>query len=176
MDAMIVSIRKWWEKSSKQQRTLAVLFAIGLLATGMLLMISGEQPGGQGDTVGSSLYYAGVMVKLVGVLLLIVGGAVVLRRFQVRSSGMFGRQVKLVETVRIAPKQALHLVQIGNRRLLIGATDTAISLITELDPAADTAQIAEPAAQPLAVEASNFGDILHSLKQNAPEGDVRGQA
>jgi flagellar biosynthetic protein FliO len=172
MDNLIVSIRKWWEKSSKQQRTLAVLFSVGILATGMLLMVSGE-PGVQGDSIGSSLYYMGVMVKLVGVLLLIVGGAVLLRRFQLRSSGLFGRQLKLIETVRLAPKQALHLVQIGERKLLIGATDNAISLLAEMPDQPAPAEAVQPVVAEVA-EKKSFGEVMQSYTQTGSEGEVGG--
>jgi len=167
MQTLIVTIRAWWEKSSKQQRTLAVLFLIGILATGMLLMVSGE-PGGQGDSIGSSLYYAGVMVKTLGVLLLIVGGAVLLRRFQVSSGKVFGRQLKLVETVRIAPRQALHLVQIGDRRLLIGATDQSISLLADLEGETESSALARPSG-------GQFGDLLQTVQQGAHEGEMGGR-
>jgi flagellar biogenesis protein FliO len=43
------------------------------------------------------------------------------------------RQVQLLETIRLSPKQALHLVSIGDQQLLVGATDQAISLLTQVE-------------------------------------------
>jgi flagellar biogenesis protein FliO len=162
MNFSIVALRKWWDKSSKQQRTLAVLFLIGLLATGMLLMVSGS-PDSQDGTIGSSLYYAGVMVKLVGILLLIVGGGIVLRRWQSKGGRGLGRQLGLVETVRLSPKQALHLVRVGDRHILVGATDQGIAMLTEVDlpeREPETVQAAPAQEMPIPV---NFNAVLKTL-------------
>ena len=173
MNLSIITIRKWWEKSSKQQRTLAVLFAIGILATGMLLLISGA-PASQNDTIGSSLYYAGVMVKLVGVLLLIVGIGIVARRWQTRSGNIPGHQLKVVESVRLSPKQVLHVVTVGERRLLIGATDQAISVLSELE--AIPLAAAQPSNPELPAEKANFSDYLKTFNQPASDRELEGRS
>jgi flagellar biosynthetic protein FliO len=55
-------------------------------------------------------------------------------------------QMQVVETVRLSPKQAIHLVTVGDRQLLIGATDQNVSLLTsvELYLTAPEAQIQQP--------------------------------
>jgi len=177
MNLSIDTIRKWWEKSSKQQRMLAVLFSIGILATGMLLLITGA-PASQNDTLGSSLYYAGVVVKLVGVLLLIVGVGVVARRWQTRGGNILGRQLKVVETVRLSPKQALHVVHVGERRLLIGATDQGISILSELEAlplaVAQTPIPDDTSVRP--VEKPNFNEYLQAFNQPASKGELEGRS
>jgi flagellar biogenesis protein FliO len=39
----------------------------------------------------------------------------------------------LVETIRLSPKQSVHLVMIGEQKLLIGATDHNVSLISTIE-------------------------------------------
>lgn len=46
-----------------------------------------------------------------------------------------GRRMKLVESLALSPRAALHLVQVGARYFLIGSADE-VGLVTEL--AADT--------------------------------------
>ncbi len=41
--------------------------------------------------------------------------------------------MQVVETVRLSPKQALHLVMVGDQQLLIGATDQNVALLTSVE-------------------------------------------
>lgn len=54
-----------------------------------------------------------------------------LKRWQL-GGGRRMRQILVVESLRLTPKQALHLVKVGDRTLLIGAVDTQLSLLTEV--------------------------------------------
>lgn len=54
-----------------------------------------------------------------------------LKRWQV-GGGRRMRQIALVESLRLTPKQVLHLVRVGDRTLLIGAVDSQISVLTEV--------------------------------------------
>ena len=60
-------------------------------------------------------------------------------RWLQRSSRHFaakGSTVHVLETVGLAPGRTLHLIVVGNKTLLIGATDHQLSLLTELPDAA----------------------------------------
>lgn len=171
MELSLSALRTWWNKSSKKQRMLAALFLLGFLATGMLLILSGGSSSAPAtpaagatlfnaneaaaDPLGSGWYYAGVIVKMLAVLLLIVGGAVVLHRWQARRANQSGRQLRVVESVRLSPKQALHLVRIGDRCVLIGATDQSIALLSELESLETSAAVEAPGL--------GFGDLLGNL-------------
>jgi len=176
MELSIGALRNWWNTSSGKQRMLAVLFLIGILATGMLLIIN-DTPETRNaepqtlltaetaeseplfaekaaDPMNSSVYYVGVVIKMVAVLLLIVGGAIILRRWQTRRGGLTGRRMRLVESVRLSPKQALHLVRVGDRCVLIGATDQQISMLSEISLEEGEKTLASATAQ------TSFGDLL----------------
>lgn len=61
-----------------------------------------------------------------------------LKRWQ--ASGARAKQLAIVETLRLSPRQALHLVRVGERVLLLGASDAQVSLLTEVNepPASET--------------------------------------
>lgn len=162
----------WWRKSTRNQKIYAGLLAFSLLATGaFLLMTGGESASPSGTTAASPdaglsdpFFYAGIFIKLVAVLGIFIGGALLLRRWKLHSLGSAnGRRLNVVESVRLSPKQALHLVRVGDRELLIGATDQGIALISSVD-----AQSTPPAA-PQPVEALEFSSVLQSFALRADQ-------
>ncbi len=128
-------LKKWFETSSPRQKLVAALLGFSLLATAALVGLTGGSNAPASDPLASpGLYFAGVIIKLIGVLLLIVASAALLRRWmQPGSPGKTTRQLHLLETVRLSPRQALHLVAIGDQRLLIGATDQSIALLAPVE-------------------------------------------
>lgn len=64
---------------------------------------------------------------VLGLLFLTLAG---LKRWQTGSART--RQLSVVESLRLSPRQALHLVRVGGRYLLVGASDAQVSLLTEV--------------------------------------------
>jgi flagellar biosynthetic protein FliO len=126
-------IKKWYASATPAQKRNALLAGIGILATILFFALTGGNS--SGDALEPApLYFVGVAVKLIAVLLLIVGGAIILKRWQGRRiPGKPGRQLRLLETVRLSPKQALHVVELGGQHYLIGATDQNISLLSQVE-------------------------------------------
>lgn len=135
-------LKKWLETSTPRQKLTAVLLIFSLLATGALFALGGSS-GTSTDPLGSTpLYFFGVFVKLVGVLLLIVASAVIFRRWSnIRPMASRTRHLRLLETVRLSPKQSLYLVSIGDQQILIGATDQSIALLTSVESGLDIAPV-----------------------------------
>jgi flagellar biosynthetic protein FliO len=157
MSELTTFLRKWFESSTTRQKIFAALLACSLLITGVLLTL-GDSSKTSSDPLGSlPFYYLSAFVKLLAVLLLIVGSSVILRRWQQgASSGKTTRQLRLLETIRISPRQALHLIAIGDQKILIGATDQQISLIAQ---AAGDVQPVFAQPQP----GLNFDSVLQSF-------------
>lgn len=152
------AVKKWFETSTPRQKLTAGLLGFSLLATGLLLALGGASETSGGPLAATPLYFAGVFAKLVGVLLLIVACAILFRRwFQIGPQGGAVRQLRLLETVRLSPRQAIHLVAVGDQQLLIGATDGSIALLTPVESRLNLAPV--PAARP----DTDFGSLLHSL-------------
>jgi flagellar biosynthetic protein FliO len=165
-------IRKWFETSSKKQKLTASLLIFSLLATGVLLAMGGASESTSDPLELTPFYYMSAFVKLIAVLLLIVGSSVIFRRWQqLGPNGKKVSQMHLLETVRLSPKQALHLVSIGDQKLLIGATDQNISLITQVEDVIDPAPVEATQTQP----GLDFGSLMQSLNLNVPSGNLKGK-
>lgn len=63
--------------------------------------------------------------------------------------------IRVLETTGLAPGRSLHLVVVGEKTLLIGATDHQLSLLAEL---------ADVATSPLSEEVSSFDEALAQSK------------
>ena len=81
-----------------------------------------------------------VILKLGLVVALIYASLYLLRRWQSGAFDPARRQVTIVESARLTPRQALHLVRAGERLLLIGATDQSLTLLAEVEPRPAEAQ------------------------------------
>lgn len=74
-----------------------------------------------------------ILLNLGLVLLLIFALASILRRFKVGQAGISGKQLSLLETLYLSPKQKVHLVRAGEKVFLVGATDGHLALLSEVD-------------------------------------------
>lgn len=151
---------KWIEAVKIKNPKKALVIYLSLIATAVLFIISLLSGSQENDSVLNPGYYIGVFIKLIGVLLLIVGCSAIFRRFQNKQIGISpARQVSIVETIRLTPKQTLHLVKLGDQKLLIGATDQNISLISQVTiPGENYDQI-----QANDVSSSNFASYLRNI-------------
>lgn len=57
------------------------------------------------------------------------------RRVLPRMAHPAGREIRIVETACLGPRKAIHVVEVGNRRLLIGSTSESITMLTPLGDA-----------------------------------------
>ncbi len=105
-----------------------------------------------GDWAGVS-FALDVIFKLALVLALIYGSLYLLRRWQVGAFASARRQLTVLETTRLSPRQSLHLVRVGERAWLIGATDQAVSLLAEVELLSEVMQPDQPAPAPQAASA-----------------------
>lgn len=107
-------------------------------------------------------YIFGAVLKFIGVILLIFGCAMAARRWpslvlrQARK-----RSVVLVETLRLSPRQALHLIKTGESYLLVGATDQGIQLVSTV--ALPEEQPAEQAAAAAELPALDFSSVMTAM-------------
>lgn len=131
----IPAIQKWWNNSTPRGKLVAGLLVFSLAATIALFFISGAADPSLDPKTPPVFYMAGVLVKLIGVLLLIVICAIIFKRYMnIGPQGGNSRQMQVIETLRLSPKQTLHLVAIGEQQLLIGSTDTGITLLSQFEP------------------------------------------
>ena len=167
MNKLVVLFTRWLETSSQKQKLTAALLVFSVLSTIGLFVFQGASGSSADPLESTPFYFVGVFVKLVVVLLLIVASSVIFRRWsQPRAGGKKTRQVQLLETVRLAPKQALHLVSIGDQHLLVGATDQGITLISQVELSLDMEATGSVKAQPT----GDFASLLQGF--GLPSADL----
>lgn len=90
-----------------------------------------------------TLYIIGAVIKFIGVLLLIFGCALAVRRWPGLIRGQKRKHnIAVLESVRLSPRQSLHLVRTGQKYLLLGATDQSIALISPVELTEEDVQVA----------------------------------
>jgi flagellar biosynthetic protein FliO len=77
------------------------------------------------------LFYR-TMVAIVFVVVLGAAAIYVSRRLLPKIARLPGKEIRIVETVHLGPRKAVHLLQIGQRRLLIGSTNENITKLADL--------------------------------------------
>ena len=121
---------------------------------------------GSPDQLSSPFYFLGVFLKLLGVLLLLFGIAYFVRRWKgnpTASGSIHKENMALMETLRLSPRQALHLVKAGEQVFLVGATDQSLTLVSEVDV---TDALADEMETAVAAPTMDFGNIFsNKLKQ-----------
>lgn len=174
MEAVNRRLQRWWQNASPTARRTAVGLLVAVVFAGTFLLLTDSPAEPLTETGALSfgpVFYLETLLKLVGVLLLIVGSALVFRRWWLNRgfSGGKGR-LAVVETVRMSPRQALHLVRVGEQYFLVGATDQSVGLIAavspaDAEPAAEVKPAPQSAFQPLFAAALK-ADSLQSLFTN----------
>lgn len=115
---------------------------LGLASLGGAALIYGAWSGdltSSDSLLGLSLqmfFRAGVVIGLLYLSL------AVLKRWQ--TGGARQRRLETLETLRLSPRQTVHLIRIDGRTLLVGASDAQINLLTEVDSANDILQTDKP--------------------------------
>ncbi len=120
-----------------------------------------------GGSIGS--YDTGDWLGLglrLGLVLLAIWGAIVAMRWWVRrqagASDTTARRLELLETRSLGPNRALHLVRVGGRAVLIGATTERISALLAVDDPAEVERLLEVEEVPGAGPPS-LGDLRRGL-------------
>ncbi|NLW84844.1 MAG: hypothetical protein GXY41_10655 [Phycisphaerae bacterium] len=78
------------------------------------------------DLLRTFFYMLG-FVALIG-----AGGWLVCRKFSLGRTGSGGQRIRIGETVRMGPRKALHLIQVGSKTLLVGSSGDTLSLLADV--------------------------------------------
>ncbi len=77
-----------------------------------------------------------LMRKMMIMVLLVVGlgaGAIYcLKKFLPKITSMPGKEVRIIETTHLGQRKAVHLLEVGNQRILIGSTNDSITMLADL--------------------------------------------
>ena len=83
-------------------------------------------------------------------VILVLGGVaiVVVRRVMPRIAAARGKQIQLAETFHLGQNRAVHLLHVGSRSLLVGASREGISLVADVTGAVAPPEAAAAAKPP----------------------------
>lgn len=95
--------------------------------------------------------------RVIPSLLVVLGALFALRWWARRHGGAPSQLVRVTSRTGLSRGAMLAVVQVGERRLLVGATDHAVNLITELPPAEPADEEGSDALPPPATDAGDAG-------------------
>lgn len=72
------------------------------------------------------------IVAVLFVLALFIAAIYVSKKFLPKITSLPGREIRIVETVHLGPRKAVHVIEIGNRRFLIGSTNENVTKLADL--------------------------------------------
>ncbi len=87
-----------------------------------------------GSTGNQELFFK-MMVSVLFVVAMGAAAIYVSKKFLPKITNLSGKEIHIAETVHLGPHKAVHLLEIGNRRLLIGSTNENITRLADLTSA-----------------------------------------
>ena len=123
--------------------------------------------------VSSGVRTVGSMVFILG---LILGAAVLLKRYMPHRFGPLGhkRRIQVLETIPIGEKRSLTLIEIDGATLLLASTPGSVSLLKEIRPACDLNSVTTTETRPDASKDARpvqlFSDALAAEVHPSPPG------
>jgi flagellar biosynthetic protein FliO len=130
-----------------------------VLLTWMPLYADEAPTGGIGSDVGPTL------LQLGGALLLIIGiiylSVWLMKKYTNGRMAGGGGLISIVERRHLTPKQALYLIKIGEKHLLIGASDSGLQKLSDIEMPASRPPQTVPATG-----ASRFSQALRQAKES----------
>ena len=76
-----------------------------------------------------------VRTLLVSILVLLVIGTVAIyaaKKWLPKITAPKGRHIAVMETVQLAPNRAVHLVQVGSQRFLLGSSSESVRMLADV--------------------------------------------
>jgi flagellar biosynthetic protein FliO len=72
------------------------------------------------------------VVAVLFVLALVVGAIYFSKRLLPKITNLPGREIRIIETAHLGPRKAVHIIEIGSRRFLIGSTNENVTKLADL--------------------------------------------
>jgi flagellar biosynthetic protein FliO len=84
-------------------------------------------------TTGGELYIKTILSVCL-VIVLGIAGIYISKKLLPKLTNLPGKEIRIVETVHLGPRRAVHLLEVGKRRFLIGSTNERINTLADLNP------------------------------------------
>ncbi|MHC4361655.1 MAG: flagellar biosynthetic protein FliO [Planctomycetota bacterium] len=95
------------------------------------------------NNAGNRELFFNTMILVLLVLGLGVGAIYVSKRLLPRITNLPSKKVRIIETVHLGPRKAVHLLKIGNQGLLVGSTNESITMLANVTGALSEANVSE---------------------------------
>jgi flagellar biosynthetic protein FliO len=99
-----------------------------------------------GDKPGIRELFFKMMFSVLFLVVLGVAAIYVSKRFGAKITKLPGKKIRIAETVHLGPRKAVHLLEVGERRFLIGSTNESITRLADLTSPAAASAFAETSA------------------------------
>jgi flagellar protein FliO/FliZ len=97
-----------------------------------LSKVEGAVPDQVGDGLGRGELFLKMMFSVVLVLVLGAAAVYMSKKVLPRITNLPGKEIRILETAHLGPRKAVHLLRIGNQRLLIGSTNESITMLADV--------------------------------------------
>ena len=81
---------------------------------------------------GGAVFSIRAVLAVLFVLALFVAAIYVSKKLLPKITNLPGKKIRIVETVHLGPRKAVHLLEIDNRRFLIGSTNENVTKLADL--------------------------------------------
>ncbi|MFC1635128.1 flagellar biosynthetic protein FliO [Planctomycetota bacterium] len=85
-----------------------------------------------GYLTGQKELYYRVMLAILFVVVLGAAAIYVSKKLLPQIAGAPGKEIRILETLHLGPRKAVHLIEIGNRRFLIGSTNENVTKLADI--------------------------------------------
>ena len=86
-----------------------------------------------GDKLSTRELFFKMMVSVLFLVALGAAAIYVSKRFLPKITNLPGKEIRIAETVHLGPRKAVHLLEVGERRFLIGSTNENITRLADLE-------------------------------------------
>jgi flagellar biosynthetic protein FliO len=88
--------------------------------------------GTEGYPLDKGKFFFRAMLAFLFVVALGVAAVYVSKKLLPQIAKLPGKEIHIIETVHLGPRKALHLLEIGNRRFLIGSTNENVTKLADI--------------------------------------------
>ncbi len=85
-----------------------------------------------GGGVNSQELFYKMMFSVVLVIALGAGAIYISKKFMPKITKLSGKKIRIIETVHLGPRRAVHLMKVGGQMILIGSTNQSITKLADV--------------------------------------------
>jgi flagellar biosynthetic protein FliO len=93
------------------------------------------------DNLGTRELFFKMMLSVLLVVVLGAAAIYISKRFLPKITNLPGKEIRIIETVHLGPRKAVHLLKIGSQWILIGSTNESITKLADVTDALSEADL-----------------------------------